>query len=99
MNPAFTLALAVLKRFPWKRVPGYLLAQLLGSFVASALIYLHFNSEILKKDPMLTVNGKNSTAAIFYVPPAFPGRNNWTEFGGEVTASAMVSLLPSTPIT
>ena len=31
VNPAFTVGLAYLSRFPWSAVPGYLLAQLAGS--------------------------------------------------------------------
>lgn len=36
-NPAVTIAFAVAKRFPWKFVPGYVVAQMLGAIVASAL--------------------------------------------------------------
>lgn len=36
INPAVTLAFAVRRAFPWRRVPGYLLAQLAGA-VAAAL--------------------------------------------------------------
>ncbi|HEX6120803.1 MAG TPA: aquaporin [Dongiaceae bacterium] len=31
VNPALTIALAYLARFPWRSVPGYVLAQLVGS--------------------------------------------------------------------
>jgi len=34
VNPAFSLALGYLGRFPWRLVPGYILAQLLGSGLA-----------------------------------------------------------------
>jgi aquaporin Z len=30
LNPAVTLAFALRRNFPWRRVPGYVLAQLLG---------------------------------------------------------------------
>jgi aquaporin Z len=36
LNPAVTMAFALRRHFPWRRVPGYLLAQLLGG-VAAAL--------------------------------------------------------------
>jgi glycerol uptake facilitator protein len=42
LNPAVTLALATTNGFPWRRVPGYLGAQFLGSFVASAVLYAAF---------------------------------------------------------
>lgn len=39
MNPAVTLAFAVVKRLPWRKVPVYWAAQLLGAFVASVCVY------------------------------------------------------------
>lgn len=39
INPAVTLALAVIGNTPWKKVPLYMAAQYLGGFVASALLY------------------------------------------------------------
>jgi glycerol uptake facilitator protein len=38
INPAVTLGLAVTGKFPWREVPGYLLAQLLGAIVGSFAI-------------------------------------------------------------
>ncbi|TLU83633.1 MAG: hypothetical protein FDX21_07580, partial [Chlorobium sp.] len=34
LNPAVTLAFAVRRNFPWKRVPAYLAAQIAGSIMA-----------------------------------------------------------------
>lgn len=39
MNPAVTLAFAVVRRIPWRKVPVYWTAQMLGAFVASACVY------------------------------------------------------------
>lgn len=39
VNPAFTLALAVTRRFSWRLVPGYVAAQLLGSAAGAALLF------------------------------------------------------------
>ncbi|MFC5502854.1 MIP/aquaporin family protein [Lysinimonas soli] len=38
INPAVTLGLAVSGKFPWRSVPGYLLAQLLGAIAGSFAI-------------------------------------------------------------
>jgi len=35
LNPAVTVALAVTRQFPWRDVPGYLLAQLAGAVLAA----------------------------------------------------------------
>lgn len=38
-NPAVTLALALYRRFEWKKVLPYCLAQVVGGFVGAALVY------------------------------------------------------------
>ncbi|MDR3203804.1 MAG: aquaporin [Deltaproteobacteria bacterium] len=42
INPAITLAMATYRGFPWRKVPGYVLAQFIGAFIASILLYLQF---------------------------------------------------------
>jgi aquaporin Z len=38
LNPAVTLAFAVRRNFPWRRVPGYLVAQAVGGIAAAAFL-------------------------------------------------------------
>ena len=38
-NPAVTIAMAVCKRLPWRKVPGYLTAQFAGAFLGGMAIY------------------------------------------------------------
>src|SRR5580765_8782639 len=40
LNPAVTLALAVHRKFSWSKVVPYACAQLIGAFVASAVVYV-----------------------------------------------------------
>lgn len=42
INPAVTLAFAVRKAFPWKKVVPYWIAQVLGAFAGAALVYLDY---------------------------------------------------------
>jgi aquaporin Z len=42
LNPAVSIAFAVRGDFPWRRVPGYLLAQLVGSTLACLLLWAMF---------------------------------------------------------
>ena len=47
-NPAVTIAFAYAKKFAWKEVPKYIIAQILGAFAASLILWFLFpTSEIL----------------------------------------------------
>ncbi|CAI0379852.1 unnamed protein product [Linum tenue] len=52
-NPAVTVALATIRRFRWKEVPMYVLAQLLGATLASLTLrgLFHKQADI---DPIMT---------------------------------------------
>ena len=39
LNPAVTLAMAIGKQLPWKKVPIYFLAQYIGAFIAASVVY------------------------------------------------------------
>ncbi|RRT52655.1 hypothetical protein B296_00023925 [Ensete ventricosum] len=44
-NPAVTIAFATCGRFPWKQVPAYVFAQLLGATLASGTLRLMFGGK------------------------------------------------------
>lgn len=44
INPAMTIAMAVYRGFPWNRVPAYILAQMLGAFLAAAALFGFYRS-------------------------------------------------------
>jgi aquaporin Z len=46
LNPAVTLAFSVRGNFPWRRVPGYIVAQLIGAILASVFLQLMFGGII-----------------------------------------------------
>ncbi|KGL63037.1 MIP/aquaporin family protein [Polaribacter sp. Hel1_85] len=47
-NPAVTIAFAYAKKFSWKEVPKYIIAQVLGAFTASLILWFLFpTSEFL----------------------------------------------------
>lgn len=39
LNPAVTIALATIGEFPWASVPSYILAQFIGAFIGSTLVW------------------------------------------------------------
>jgi aquaporin Z len=41
-NPAVTIAFAYAKKFAWKQVPKYIIAQILGAFAASLVLWFLF---------------------------------------------------------
>lgn len=41
-NPAVTIGFAVAKKFSWKKVPQYIIAQVIGAFIAIALLWVLF---------------------------------------------------------
>ena len=67
LNPAVTLALAVFRGFPWKKVLPYSIAQTAGAFVAAALVYWNYLPAFRQMDPQL-----ETTAGVFTTFPAFP---------------------------
>lgn len=44
LNPAVTLAFAARRNFPWSRVPGYLVAQVVGGVAAAAFLRAMFGT-------------------------------------------------------
>lgn len=46
INPAITLAMATWRGFPWRKVPGYILAQVLGGIFGSAIVYGNYVNAI-----------------------------------------------------
>src|SRR3954454_4171676 len=53
LNPAVTLALAVFRGFPWRKVVPYSLAQTAGAFVAAAIVFWNYLPSFRQVDPQL----------------------------------------------
>src|SRR4029077_10303917 len=79
LNPAVTLSLAVHRRFPWHKVVPYSLAQIVGAFVASAVVYVTYHEALAAFDGGTRhVTGALGTAGIWATYPqpflsTFPG--------------------------
>ena len=87
LNPAVTLALAVFRGFPWRKVLPYSIAQIAGAFVAAALVYQNYLPAFHAVDPQL-----ERTAGIFTTFPAFPAFPQ-AGFLDQVIGTALLLLL------
>jgi glycerol uptake facilitator protein len=67
LNPAVTVALAVFRGFPWRKVAPYILVQTAGAFVAAALVFWNYLPAFRAADPNL-----DHTAGVFTTFPAYP---------------------------
>ncbi|KAK9765441.1 glycerol channel [Basidiobolus ranarum] len=95
LNPAVTLTLALLRGFPWKKVPGYIFTQVLGAFCGAAVVHSMWFQEIdIFDGGVRQVSGPQGTAGFYATyPQAFltTGTAFWSEFVG--TALLMIALL------
>src|SRR6058998_3215864 len=68
LNPAVTLALAIVGKFAWNKVASFILAQLIGSVIGATIVWIvyrdHFNAT---QDP-------NTEMAAFCTAPAIHNR-------------------------
>ncbi|KAJ7062365.1 aquaporin [Mycena amicta] len=68
INPAVTLAMATWRGFPWKKVPGYIFAQVMGSLAGAALVYANYYHAISAFEGGNHVRTR-STASLFSTYP------------------------------
>ncbi|MFH8974350.1 MIP/aquaporin family protein [Streptomyces sp. NPDC017890] len=93
LNPAVTLALAVFKGFPWRKVVPYALAQTAGAFVAALLVRWNYTEALAKADPGHTIR----TQSVFSTLPANGNTalpvHEWGAFRDQVIGTAILLLL------
>ena len=93
LNPAITLSNCLYRQLPWRRFPIYFIAQLLGGFVGSGIVYANYISAIdwfEGSHGMRTVPpAPRATAGIFCTyPQAFDTKAS--QFFSEFIASALL---------
>lgn len=70
LNPAVTVALAVHRGLPWRKVLPYAIAQTAGAFAASAIVFLTYREAFAAFDGGLRqITGPQGTAGIFATYP------------------------------
>jgi glycerol uptake facilitator protein len=94
INPAVTLSLAAWGKFEWRKVPGYMVAQVLGAFTAAALVYLIYKNSInsFEAATHITRGSANSipTYSIFATFPSPVFHNPAGAFLTELVGTALL---------
>ena len=98
LNPAVTLAFATVryKEFTWKKIAVYIIAQMLGGFVAAAVMFGFYHPAVEAFEDRFGIergnNGSERSAMIFgeYFPnpTAFPGNNSVVSMAEEFFTEA-----------
>lgn len=96
INPAVTLGFAVRRDFPWRKVLPYWLAQVVGAFVAAALVYACYRWAIDAANTKAGVPRDQSLAtySIFATFPAeYFGNSWWGPLLDQIVGTAILLLL------
>ncbi|CZT53017.1 related to aquaporin-9 [Rhynchosporium secalis] len=95
LNPAITFCFCLFRKLPWKRFPIYFIAQVLGAFCASGVVYANYIPAIdqLEGHGIRTVPpSETATAGIFCTyPQAF--LTNASQIFSEFIASTILMLV------
>jgi len=91
LNPAITLTNCMFRQLPWRRFPMYFLAQLLGGFVGSGIVYANYITAIdwYEGGARTVPPAEKATAAIFCTYPQ-PFLTKASQFFSEFVASALL---------
>jgi glycerol uptake facilitator protein len=89
-NPAVTLALALYRKFPWKNVLPYCLAQTIGAFLGASIVYFLYLPVIdrFNLDHHLT-RASGGAAGVFFTHSAL-GITPLHAFGDEIILTAFL---------
>jgi glycerol uptake facilitator protein len=97
INPAVTLAFAARRDFPWRKVPGYIAAQLVGAFLGALLVYIVYKGAIDSYERAHDITrGDPDSVTTFSIFATFPAKylGNWVgPFIDQVVGTAFLVAL------
>jgi glycerol uptake facilitator protein len=95
INPAVSVAFAAMGRFPWAKVPGYVVSQVLGAMAGAALVYAVYRDAIqaYETDNAIVRDGGDASVGVFVTGPAGYFTDYWGPFLTEVVGTAFLLLI------
>jgi glycerol uptake facilitator len=81
INPAVTLAFAARRGFPWRKVPGYIAAQVVGAFLGALLVYIVYKGAIDSYERAHDITrGDPDSVTTFSIFATFPAKylHSWS---------------------
>ncbi|KAJ3524467.1 hypothetical protein NM688_g8556 [Phlebia brevispora] len=91
INPAVTIALATFRNFPWRKVPVYIFAQIMGGLCGAGIIYADYIHAIDLVEGGRHIRTTPGTAGLFSTYAA-PYMTQVSSFFDEVSATHQSSL-------
>ena len=82
LNPAVTVSLAAIGSFPWRHVPAYILAQIVGAFLGAVVVWLLYHPHFAETED------QELKLAVFCTAPAI--RHRFFNFLSEVIGTAIL---------
>jgi len=98
INPAITVAFAVLGRTPWRKVPFYFMGQYLGAFFGALVVYLAYQNALdicdhgIRQGPY-SENITCSTAGIWATYPQSELIATWQGFVDQIFSTGLLMLM------
>lgn len=80
INPAVTLAFAARRDFPWRKVPSYIAAQMVGAFLGALLVYIVYKGAIDSYERANHImRGNPNSVPTYSIFATFPAKylTNW----------------------
>jgi glycerol uptake facilitator protein len=82
INPAVTLAFAARRGFPWRKVPGYIAAQVVGAFLGALLVYIVYKGAVDSYERAHDITrGDPDSVTTFSIFATFPAKYLGSWFG------------------
>ncbi|EIW80890.1 aquaporin, partial [Coniophora puteana RWD-64-598 SS2] len=95
INPAVTITLATLRGFPWRKVPYYCFAQLMGALCGAGIIYANYYEAISAYEGGTNIRTVSKTGSLFCTYAADYMTNVGAFFSEFMTSAIMMMCILS----